>query len=71
MCPGCSCASQTYPKNREKRNIDECALELDNCGVNQYCVDTVGGLGYLCFCIDGFAFDGQMCAGKFLYISLD
>ena len=69
MYPGCSCASQTYPEYREKRNIDECALGLDDCGVNQYCVDIVGS--YLCFCIDGFVFDGQMCVSKFFYISLD
>ena len=40
-------------------DIDECALELDACGVHGVCENTVEA--YTCACDEGFVFDGSSC----------
>ncbi len=40
-------------------DVDECMLDLDNCGVHGECENTVEG--YTCACDPGFEFDGDTC----------
>jgi hypothetical protein len=40
-------------------DVDECMLDLDNCGVHGECENTVDG--YTCACEPGFEFDGDTC----------
>ena len=45
-------------------DIDECAMELDECSDNAACTDTDGG--YECTCNAGFTGDGFTCTSKSL-----
>ena len=42
-------------------DIDECALDTDNCDVNADCTDTVGS--FFCTCVEGFRGNGINCTG--------
>ena len=45
-------------------DIDECELELYNCGAHAACRNTVGS--YNCTCISGYEGDGINCSGKYV-----
>ena len=42
-------------------DIDECALDTDNCDMNANCTDTVGS--FFCTCVEGFRGNGINCTG--------
>ena len=48
-------------------DIDECALDIDNCSPNAICTDET--IGYNCICDDGFEGDGFECTatGRYMY----
>lgn len=43
-------------------DIDECALEIDNCDSNAICLNTEGS--YECECNVGYRGNGRRCRGK-------
>ena len=43
-------------------DIDECALNTDDCGEKGYCVNTRGTYG--CQCNPGYEGNGKTCGGK-------
>ena len=59
----CSCFSSGYKLINGKNctDIDECALEIDDCHVNATCLNTIGS--FKCTCDPGFQGDGKNCSG--------
>ena len=48
-----------------RKDIDECALGLDNCHEFATCMDDVGGEGsFICNCNPGYIGNGVICAGN-------
>ena len=43
-------------------DIDECVQNIDNCGENADCINTVGS--FACACEAGYSGDGINCVGK-------
>ena len=46
-------------------DIDECATNTHNCGVNAVCTNTPGS--HNCTCKPGYAGDGKKCSGNFYF----
>ncbi len=46
-------------------DINECALNLDNCHLNATCTNTQGS--FSCACRPGFSGDGVSCTGTFKF----
>ena len=48
-------------------DIDECAIDIDNCDINAFCTNTPGS--FTCACNQGYTGDGLTCIGNnsFLY----
>ena len=43
-------------------DIDECAMDTDNCAKNATCLNTPGSFN--CTCNEGYTGDGTSCVGK-------
>ena len=52
----------------ETGEIDECALQQDNCDVNAICTDTTDS--FECTCKDGYKGNGTSCIGEDLFVIL-
>ena len=48
-------------------DVDECSLDLHDCGNNSNCINDAGS--YLCECKKGFSGDGKICEGMFFFYS--
>ena len=59
---GCIC-KPGYKGTKCDTNIDECALNLDNCQSDQTCVDSFGS--FSCACFQGYQLDANnICIGS-------
>ena len=47
-------------------DINECTLDLDICGPNKTCIDTIGN--FSCICSPGYTGNGEQCISKFLLL---
>ena len=47
-------------------DINECAIDMDNCNDNALCTDTMGS--FICGCVDGFRGDGVTCTGEWVKV---
>ena len=45
-------------------DIDECALDMDDCSENAICTNTHGN--FSCMCDEGYDGDGTTCVGKYV-----
>ena len=45
-------------------DIDECAIDTDNCEENATCMNTPGSFN--CMCSEGYTGDGTSCEGKYV-----
>ena len=46
-------------------DVDECKIDLAQCGGNAYCSNTIGS--FLCTCNPGFAGSDNECIGEYIY----
>ena len=68
ILPFCHTAILPYCHTAIPTDIDECALDLDNCSPNANCTNTVGS--FTCQCLPGFTGDGVECEGQGVPCSL-
>ena len=45
-------------------DINECTINVDGCGTNAVCTNTIGS--FICTCISGFTGSGVSCSGKLM-----
>ena len=45
-------------------DVDECKIDLAQCGGNAYCTNTIGS--FLCTCKPGFAGSDNECIGEYI-----
>ncbi|XP_028408891.1 uncharacterized protein LOC114531487 [Dendronephthya gigantea] len=54
-----TCSNSEFAAVDCLKDIDECSRDLDNCGVNSHCINTVGS--FECICNHGRTGDGVSC----------
>ena len=50
-------------------DIDECAMDTDNCSENAICTNTPGS--FICICYIGYVSNGTACVGKHVIPELE